>query len=916
MLASISCMSTSTIIPFSLLSTSTIIPFSLLSTCTISKNPVCDAVRQVYQNSACCGEGGGSAVCVAPSVPSTALGISDCFAAVQSTHAVLPGCESVLQYKQTTRVKNSGTHFAQDDNAYTRYLAATGDVQFVWKKASSLFPNSTSLTSRAETDPFRNFQHSITITPTHLLLGVYDATPKFGIYVVKPSISGVYKLDRDTLQLVDTFIGPPDYIFNVMRYAPVVADNYVFSVNWAYHPNASSTQKGYLYATPYSNFSDFANLKRRDIIADFGVSFGGFGVTGPLASHPSGDAQCGTHIYVGSNSYSYAPIASTNEQNRPLGLNAEELNRGRIGCYCSRTMQPCPSWKNGYYYNGKPGPLPASFDTVQEIHLNRARTDFLGTISQVSCANLTEFKVSRLIPYAFTVTLDESTQIGNVLFDNNRVKLYVLSGGGGGAQSNVYNLTYWGGYYNTPTVGMTLFQWPSGLPRKLLSLNSVVLDMAYSTGIALQPKGTNVDAMPSNALINASIIYSSYATSSFDDTITISPAVVQTCASTSQYAAVKVSGGKYEDFSGMTLKLKYAAGEFLPVGARKSTLTLGSSFWNPCAVEGDILFCPSGNGFMSSFDRQQIFAPVIVLDLYYTYAKIAAINKHDPVALKAAIAGHASVLALNAQQAATLSEFDAHFKEDAVHAIDANTGELLWSTQIEGVDSWFLTLNSLVDKNFMWNYAAISALGAQAYGDYDANGVVVKGDLVYVSTKGGKITVVDKLSGTLLKTHQYAPATVLGAANYGGFCVTASGVAVGHATTNQGYTPLVDYVGPYSWMTQSGTLISNYNSILAAWDPVRDVELWAVEIKGGTSQAGISCVEDRVLAACPEGVGTCNYDAFSGKISQTVIPNPARDANHLFAANTVTSKTKSFICDGPECFAWNDGAYVNKFVMV
>jgi hypothetical protein len=35
-----------------------------------------------------------------------------------------------------------------------------------------------------------------------------------------------------------------------------------------------------------------------------------------------------------------------------------------------------------------------------------------------------------------------------------------------------------------------------------------------------------------------------------------------------------------------------------------------------------------------------------------------------------------------------------------------------------------------------------------------------------------------------------------------------------------------------------------------------------------------------------------------------------------FVGTNTAFTTKSFICDGPECWSWNDGAYINKFVMV
>ena len=227
-----------------------------------------------------------------------------------------------------------------------------------------------------------------------------------------------------------------------------------------------------------------------------------------------------------------------------------------------------------------------------------------------------------------------------------------------------------------------------------------------------------------------------------------------------------------------------------------------------------------------------------------------------------------------------------------------------------------MALTSLLTYDSYWNDAAISAFGADSQAkDNDANGVALKGDLVYAATKGAHFAIMDKTTGELFNTHQYAPNTVVGGSAFGGFCVTSSGIAVGFATTDPQLGTSWHENNPYSWITEGGTRITNGNSILAAWDPVRDVELWAIEIQGHV-QGGVSCIEDRVIAACPGGVGTCNYDAFKGTISQTVIPNPKYDKSHPFGIFHVTSVTKSMICDGPECWTWNDGAYVNKFVMV
>jgi len=532
------------------------------------------------------------------------------------------------------------------------------------------------------------------------------------------------------------------------------------------------------------------------------------------------------------------------------------------------------------------------------------------------------FKASNLLPLAFVVSLNDTVPINTVLSGANNVKLVVTASPGAG----VHNVAYWAGYYNTPSTNAPLTYVASGTTQYVLlaTVSQLILDHVYVTAST-----TNGAAIyPGQVKSTSSVVQSTYDISSFSDPITMSSSLIDICATTTSFASITASfagSSQTLDLSGVTVKQKYALGDAIPSDGQASTFSTGSDNWHAAAIDDktNTLFAAFGNGAVNSFDRYQVLLPVLNLQKKVITDRLTAIQNQDVVALKAAKAEHAQILALNAQQMALLSDFDKYYKEDSVHAIDSMTGALKWSTQLEGTDPMLLTLAnpSLVQPFGFFDPAAASALGIDSFGDFDANNVAFHGKSVYASTKGGTMAVMDKDTGAILRVHKYAPGVAAGGAapgNYAGTCVTTTGIMIGFATTIT--APFNTPTGQYAWIMDSGLMIKKGNSILVGWDPVRDVELWSYEVQApvAAQAGGISCIEDRVLAICPEGVGTCNYDAHTGAISQTVIPSPMLDngAFESFAGTNTAFTTKSFICDGPECWSWNDGAYINKFVMV
>ena len=199
----------------------------LLLTLSSSNASTCGAVKSRYLSESCCGSPTDQAVCFAENVDvsswsTPSLGIVDCFTKTRVSGSVPLGCESHFSPKYGTALKNGA--FGPHNSEYSSFLK---EPRLKRNLSSLLLPGVTVNTG----NNLQNFWHSMALTKDYLLLGVRN-TPSFvpSESFGYPSYSGVYKLNRTTLERIDIFTGLNGK--NVMRFAPVVADGYVFSTHW------------------------------------------------------------------------------------------------------------------------------------------------------------------------------------------------------------------------------------------------------------------------------------------------------------------------------------------------------------------------------------------------------------------------------------------------------------------------------------------------------------------------------------------------------------------------------------------------------------------------------------------------------------------------------------------------------------
>ena len=178
----------------------------------LSTSTTCDTVKERYLNEACCGDSGTKAVCVAPSISTSSLGYMDCFSQTSLTGSIPTGCDAL--FPGSTRTALSAGQVGQNDNAYSSFAKKS----FSLVKETSLFAGDMNMAGGGK---LQNFWHSMTLTPTHVYLGVRH-TPSFvpSEAFNYPSLSGVYKYNRATLALEGKFSSTPTKPA-VMRYAPV-----------------------------------------------------------------------------------------------------------------------------------------------------------------------------------------------------------------------------------------------------------------------------------------------------------------------------------------------------------------------------------------------------------------------------------------------------------------------------------------------------------------------------------------------------------------------------------------------------------------------------------------------------------------------------------------------------------------------
>lgn len=880
---------------------------------------VCHAMKTTYQGMDCCPHQG-PAQHPTSDILRTSLELLksvQCFETRIATNVTAEGCAADLASdRQLPYGARLGGGVGNSDSPYSRYLGNFTDSSIRFRlNVSGEIAQGADAASAAGA---QNFLHSMTLTENYVLLGVRD-TPGFvpSESFGWPSLSGVYRFDRNTLQNMGRYQGDPMVKKNVMRYAPIVAEGSVFSTHWGYmDPHARHLHKGSL--------ETWTHIESRDVGADFGVMRAGQGIAGPLASQKSDDDQCGTRLFLSSMSFAYYSALNDLEPSRPLGLESSNPSpRGRLQCYCSKTMQTCWDLSNEgerpekYYFNGIEGGMPADFSTVEQKHVNTARSDFMGTLRQLSCGNVADgsFNVGEdLIPKAFMVELDGNVEEGVVLESDptERVKLLVEADAASSCP-NCYNVSYYAGHYNTPTIDseLSVADCDSCAKVRIKTLKKVFLDHGYARAVSLGSEDTD-HPRPNKAFVNATVVETEYAVSSFAADISLSTKLGTICQDTLQWSTLNHSIAGIVDFSGITLKAKYRVGDVLPPDARKAVHSTGSNAWTNCAVhdDSDTLLCGFGNAASHSFDRYFVMKPVLDLQRKIEKRRAEAVRDHNLDAFRDAISRHDNILELNKKQMALLSPYDAAFKENAVHAINTETGELKWATQLEGSDQWFVAYMSQSSFDEYWDVAAASAFATDVWKDSDVNNVVVKGDVVYASTKGGTLASIDLNTGAVKATHRFAPGSPAGnaaPANYGGMCVTSDNVVVALATAN--VSPAAD-TGDYSWITASGVRIPKEGGILVAWDADQNKELWAKQVDTKNVVGGVSCIEDRILAVCPTSTKKCNYGSRDGAISQELDLGDVQ-----IAGNEMATVTTSVLCDGGVCFSWAGGNVVQKLFM-
>merc|ERR1712086_629882 len=209
---------------------------------------------------------------------------------------------------------------------------------------------------------------------------------------------------------------------------------------------------------------------------------------------------------------------------------------------------------------------------------------------------------------------------------------------------------------------------------------------------------------------------------------------------------------------------------------------------------------------------------------------------------------------------------------------------------MESVDPWFYDYTSESTFNVNWGPLASSALGVDVWKDVDTNNIYSSDDddYVVVSNKGGILAKINKTNGIMLKAFNFAPGTAEGSAgttNFGGMCVTKSKIAVVFAA-------MVSEPGhrddKYAWMVeQKGAeppyrLVEQGMPTLSAYDMNKETYLWTIDVPAGYQKedgesnlavpfaAGITCIGDQVLSACPHYPHICVYSARTGSVVQVV----------------------------------------------
>lgn len=913
----------------------------------------CSDVKEFYRDNACCGAGSRT-VCV----PNATAQVEELVATIFKVAVGPTSTDCILHemartpFSQERRAECTNVPLAfrttlsprvlldpkRSENEYTSFVATHSPDRRVRFRLLASTPLQTDTTTVAYTHAAtaNNFWHTLTLNATHFLVAVRGKA-----YRKTEAASGLYAFERDTLRRTAwTGIHAALDATLVTRYAPVITEEgHVWAAHWGWMDSSS-------VAWTVFDKHDWTSFETLSLKGRFDFVQRGYSVNGPIANlKVDNDAQCGQRVYISSGGIFYVASMQFSQRTRAAGFptspQSASQNKGQVDCWCSKTKAPCPeaAWP---YYNGASSGLDRNlaFSTVYDWMLNTNRSDSTGALMQATCDEIqngwrrdgtTEpgWRIDDLVPYFYVVSLTtvNSTVLptGTVLSTlASRVKLQVLGVTGcdesAATQDDCYKVAYYGGHYDTPSLGMELNATNHGTVT-LASLHYVATSHAAVTLVTDSGREHQLTHVVHESLAPAT---------NFDGTINLD-ALYDECQATEAWAAYNhtkgegVDGYPITNFAGLTIGVKFRLNDAIPASARESMRTFGGNNWVPGSHDGNrTLFIPFGNAHILSFDAYHVTQPILMLQRALQTARDQAAAANDTTAFRAALGRHPEIVALRKQQRALLSAYDASFKENSIHAIDAKTGVHKWSTMLEGVDQWHVEFTNLIS----WfpqkiDAATANALATDIHKDSDANNVVPYGANLIASTKGGTLASLSQADGSINWIKKVAPGTHVGGAapgNFGGLCVTTSGFAVL-------FSAMVGAI-PESptWITKAGTVVTAEQTLLT-FVAVSDGTVVHEEVVHLTGGAGaVSCIENTVVATCAATTTAapraCTYVATREGVTvqdshaASLLPNQAiLDPESGAPVRPHIDVSQSMICDGIDCYSYNGGNSVEKYRM-
>lgn len=669
----------------------------------------------------------------------------------------------------------------------------------------------------------------------------------------------LYKIARKDGAVVDSLQVP-----DAPRYAPVVAGGHVFVTTQGVFNGQTNLVKASV-----DNLADHTIKDLKQLLSLVSRR----GVTGPLASAKlDGDEQCGTRLFVGSVSYGYKQRLGGAPQTRPIGLPNAEHYRGGVACICSETMESC--WKNAdgsdkIYYNGYPYDYRSPITHVLPELANTNRSEYVGGIDLIRESTIIE-QAERIIPRSFAVQLTGPVAVGDILKNEaDKVQLHVL-----GVTDEAVHVEYYQAHWNTPSDTQVFDDGNS-----IASVHSMLIQSVHAID-AQKCTGWGCDA--NKITIYAGLIEFNYTMSSFSGEVDLS-SYLGAQAVDQQFANVTFTAGVPGiDFSGATLKKKFAVGEAVSEAAGTTMRSYGGNPWTPGGFDGNVLALGFGNSDVSSVDRDSIFKPLIDKRHHLQELRQQALNDLDADEALAAIGEHDQIVEWTGNLWHLMSPADQAFADSALHAIDVHNGDPLWKVPLEGSDTWGPKLvHQLSQEDVATPQDLRYALGYTDWKDADANFAAVFDGAVYAGTKGGSLVRLNASTGEVMAIHRTAPGVNAyndAPGNYGGTCVTPEGIMVQYGTTD---VSDVVHAADYSWVSRVGSTIYEAGPQFAAegmyyiqaWDSHRDQDLWYKTLfpKEGKTR-GISCSMGVVFYQCKADGTTCTADIKTGVATEAALP--------------------------------------------